>query len=128
MRFYWLVIGILAVWRITHLFNAEDGPWDLLVRLRRWVGAGFWGSLLDCFYCLSLWMAAPFAFFLGEGWKERILLWLALSGGASLLERLTKERNVVPPAQFFEDEINENGLLRKEPDTVLRKGSKTSDS
>ncbi len=129
MRFYWLAIGILAVWRITHLFHAEDGPWDMLVRLRRLAGAGFWGSLLDCFYCLSLWVAAPFAVWLGEGWKERILLWLALSGGASLLERLTRDKNVVPPAQYFEDERNlEDGLLRKEQDAVLRNNQKASDS
>lgn len=61
MRFYWLILGILGVWRITHLLHAEDGPWDLVVRLRRRAGTGFWASLLDCFYCLSLCMAAPLA-------------------------------------------------------------------
>ena len=80
MRFYWLLLGILGVWRIVHLLHAEDGPWNLLAKLRRLAGEGIWGSLLDCFYCLSLWVAAPFAYFLGEGWKERLLLWPALSG------------------------------------------------
>ena len=61
MVFYWLVLGILGVWRITHLFYAEDGPWDIFVRLRKLAGSGFWGKLLDCFYCLSLWIAVPFA-------------------------------------------------------------------
>ena len=60
-----LVLGILGVWRITHLLQAEDGPWDVIVRLRRAAGDGFWGSLLDCFYCLSLWIAARFAAWLG---------------------------------------------------------------
>lgn len=116
MRFYWLTIGILGVWRITHLLAAEDGPFDVVVRLRRRAGAGFWGSLLDCFYCLSLWVAVPFAWFLGEDWKERALLWPALSGAAILLERLT-ERKQTPPA-FFEDEEKDDALLRKqeEPD------------
>ena len=112
MRFYWLTIGILGVWRITHLLAAEDGPFDVVVRLRRRAGAGFWGSLLDCFYCLSLWVAVPFAWFLGEGWKERALLWPALSGAAILLERLT-ERKQTPPA-FFEDEEKDDALLRKQ--------------
>jgi hypothetical protein len=53
MYFYRLLLGILAVWRITHLLNAEDGPWEVVVRLRRIAGEGFWGQLLDCFYCLS---------------------------------------------------------------------------
>ena len=61
-----LVIATLAVWRVTHLFWGEDGPWNLFVRLRRLVGDGFFGSLLDCFYCLSLWMAAPLAWLESE--------------------------------------------------------------
>lgn len=39
MRFYWLVIGSVAVWRITYLLQAEDGPWDVVVRLRRSLGS-----------------------------------------------------------------------------------------
>ena len=89
MAYYWLILGVLAVWRITHLVNAEDGPWQLVVRLRRFVGDGFWGELMDCFYCLSMWVSAPLAILIGSGIKERILLWPALSAGAALLERLT---------------------------------------
>jgi hypothetical protein len=84
---YDLILGILGVWRVTHLLNAEDGPIKLLARLRRLVGSGFWGELLDCFYCLSLWVAAPFAFLLGDSRREVLLLWLALSGAAILLQR-----------------------------------------
>ena len=87
--FYRLVVGILVVWRITHLLFAEDGPWDAIIWLRRQAGTGFWGKLLDCFYCLSLWIAAPLAMLLGSGWEGRLLLWPALSAGAILLERLT---------------------------------------
>lgn len=87
MAFYWLVLGILCVWRITHLLQAEDGPWDAVARLRRIAGAGSFGALLDCFYCLSLWIAVPFALLLGDHWGERLLLWPALSAGAILLEK-----------------------------------------
>ncbi len=89
MSFYWLTIGVLATWRLSHLFYAEDGPGDIFVRLRRAVGDGFWGSLLDCFYCLSIWVALPLAFWIGDNWKQRLLLWPALSGAAILLERVT---------------------------------------
>jgi hypothetical protein len=117
MRFYWLTLAILAVWRITHLLQAEDGPWKLVARLRRSVGDGFVGQLLDCFYCLSLWIAAPFAWWVGESWKERLFLWPALSGGAVLLERVTHRRlDATPPAMYFEDEEEERG-----PHDVLRK-------
>jgi hypothetical protein len=116
MRFYWLVLGILAVWRIVHLLVAEDGPADLLVRLRRKTGEGFWGSLLDCFYCLSLWISAPVACFIGENWKERLLLWPALSGGAILLERLTSREIQPPPAFYIEDKEEENVLWKEQSD------------
>jgi hypothetical protein len=113
MRFYSLILGILGVWRVTHLLNAEDGPWDIFVRLRRTVGSGFWGDLLDCFYCLSLWVAAPFAFVLGEKWGEAILLWLGLSGGAILLERATVAREGTPLV-YSEGPEAEHELLRQE--------------
>jgi hypothetical protein len=83
------VIASIAVWRLTHLLNAEDGPWQMLARLRRLAGAGLWGELLDCFYCLSLWVAAPFAWWEGRALTERLLLWPAISGAAILLERAT---------------------------------------
>jgi hypothetical protein len=116
MRFYFLTLGVLAVWRITHLLNAEDGPWDLLVRFRQLAGDGGWGALLDCFYCLSVWVAAPFAYGLGNDWRERLLLWPALSGGAILAERLTanRERNEPPPAVYYEEP-------KEDPDVLLRK-------
>ena len=115
MRFYWLVLGVLAVWRLTHLLNAEDGPWDTMVRLRVWLGAGAWGHLLDCFYCLSLWLALPFALAVGEGWWERLLLWPALSAGAILVERLTGPAMGVATVEEIPEATkeNDNGLLRK---------------
>jgi hypothetical protein len=87
---YRLILGVLALWRVTHLLQAEDGPWDLLVGLRRRLGEGFWSGLLDCFYCLSLWLSAPLALLLSssQSWERIVLLWLALSGGAIFLERL----------------------------------------
>jgi hypothetical protein len=97
MRFYWLVIGILVVWRITHLFYGEDGPWDVFIRLRHALGEGFLGRLMDCFYCLSLWVALPLAYWIGESWKERLLLWPALSAGGMLLQKLTTKQEAVPP-------------------------------
>src|SRR5579872_3208989 len=100
MRFYWLAVGTLAVWRVTHLLSAEDGPWNLVVWVRRKAGGGFWGNLLDCFYCLSLWIAVPFAFFLGDGAKERFCLWLAFSAGAIILDRATV--NEPAPPTYFE--------------------------
>ena len=92
--FRFLICG-LAVWRLTHLLAAEDGPWDLVVRLRRALGAGFLGRMMDCFNCLSLWASAPFALWVVSGWVERLVAWLALSGAACLANRWGKEEPIV---------------------------------
>jgi hypothetical protein len=111
LQFYWLVLGVLSVWRVTHLLNAEDGPWNLVVRLRLWAGTGFWAGLLDCFNCLSLWIAAPVAYLIGNRPRERFFLWLALSGAAILLERVMPEETVphlYPEDRYNEDQHNED--------------------
>jgi hypothetical protein len=104
---YRLLLGVLCVWRITHLFQAEDGPWDIVVRIRRAAGDSLLGRLLDCFYCLSLWVALPLAWVIGQTMSERVLMWLAFSGGAILLERSTSVSGTGQPpniqAEFEED-------------------------
>ncbi|HEX3138926.1 MAG TPA: DUF1360 domain-containing protein, partial [Rhizobacter sp.] len=83
-----------ATWRVTHLVTAEDGPWNTVARLRRLAGAGALGDLMDCFYCASLWVALPFAFWLHGEWVARGVLWLAISGGAIVIDKALPK----PPA------------------------------
>jgi hypothetical protein len=106
MTLTFFIINALAVWRLTHLIGKEDGPFDILCHIRQKAGAGFFGSLLDCFYCLSVWIALPFGIWLGQNMTEKILLWLALSGAACLLEQATtktegQRRNNKP--EYHED-------------------------
>ncbi|MFQ5528618.1 MAG: hypothetical protein ACE5GX_20480 [Thermoanaerobaculia bacterium] len=109
----WLrfLLAALAVWRITHLLIREDGPWKLVARLRGWFEGGFWGGLLGCFKCLSVWVAIPFAFFVSGDWVERAVAWLALSGLAILLEE-----QLTGPLLIEEGESDE--LLRRGNDDV----------
>jgi len=118
VRVYWFALSVLCVWRIAHLLYAEDGPGDLLVRLRRVAGRGLAGQLLDCFYCLSLWVALPLALLVPETRLERLLWWPALSAGAILLERVTSPPRDDAPALYFED--------KEEPDVLLRKQKSTT--
>ena len=82
-----LTLSVLATWRLCHLVAAEDGPFGAVARLRRAAGSGGLGRLMDCPYCLSLWFAAPFAVARASGPGEGVLLWLAISGGACLIEQ-----------------------------------------
>lgn len=105
MDFFLLVVTSLVCWRVTHLFNKEDGPFEVIYRLRKLAGAGFFGSLLDCFYCLSLWTALPLGIWLGQDCWQKILFWWAISGAACLLEQATaaskKSQDTLP--YFKED-------------------------
>lgn len=108
----WLqfTLGVLSTWRLTHLLAREDGPADSLVYLRQWLGTDFWGSLIDCFYCLSLWVAAPVALVLYRQPLIIFLAWLALSGAACLLERLSQEPVIITPMK----EGAQHGMLWSE--------------
>jgi hypothetical protein len=85
--------AVLAVWRVTHLVVVEDGPFDVLRRLREAVALIGLERLITCFLCCSVWTAIPFALLIASGWKEIVLVLPALSGGAILLERVTRERD-----------------------------------
>ena len=110
------MLGVLVTWRITHLLHAEDGPWKLIARFRSAVSRiAVLHQLFDCFYCLSMWVAAPLAYLFGETWTERTLLIPALSGAAILLERVTSPE---PPMPHFEEdpEVSDGMLWQKSND------------
>src|SRR5262245_54417071 len=92
----WLMftLAVLATWRVTHLLADEDGPWNIIVRVRARLGHGLVGGLMDCFNCLSLWIAAPAALLVSRRPLVWAASWLAISGLACLLQRLS-ERPVV---------------------------------
>jgi hypothetical protein len=110
----WFVLAILATWRITHLLAKEDGPADLVVRFRARLGHGMAGKLMDCFECLSLWVAVPIAFFVSRRPLDLLLIWLALSGAACLLERVGQEPVVIQPISKAAEGGTEIGMLRSE--------------
>jgi len=117
VQFYWLILGSLAVWRISYLFASESGPWNLLGRIRQGLARGVGSELATCLYCLSVWIATPFAFLLGESWKQRLLLWPALSAGAIIVERWVNWET--PPPLYYEDREEQDQenqyVLRQEP-------------
>lgn len=117
-QLYWRLLAGLAVWRVTHLLSREDGPWNCFGRLRDVVAKTFSATLVSCFYCLSLWIAAPLAWWLGTNWKEQGLLWLALSASAIFLERMTGRDASMWSVPYFEHE--ESGS-KGASDVLLRK-------
>lgn len=98
------VLAVLAVWRITWLLAREDGPWDVVRALRMRLAGSMPGRLLSCFYCLSVWVALPFGWFVGTTLTEVVVAWWAISGAAILLERATAD-TIALDAEDTDDEL-----------------------
>lgn len=109
----WLrcVLGAGATWRLSHLLVHEDGPGDVLARLRRAAGDSVAGRLIDCFGCVSLWVSVPFAFYAVPGSVDRVVAWLALSGAAFLLESALPQPLLLQPLAAPVEEKSD-GVLR----------------
>lgn len=80
----------LGVWRFTHMLQFEHGPGHIFERFRNLFFEGgdidgrpkgtFMPTVLKCFYCLSVWISAPFAAYLSrDGWLLLPVYILSLS-------------------------------------------------
>lgn len=100
-----LIVGlaILANYRLARMVALEDGPFDIFATLRRlldpeqktWIGRG-----INCPLCVGFWGAALLAALVasingGEldaashaAWV--VLLWLAIAGGQTALQKITE--------------------------------------
>ena len=101
------VLCALAVWRIAHLLVRENGPWDLIARLRATLGSGVLGRLMDCFYSLSFLISLPPAIWMSG--RRFLVPWLALSAMACLLEMAMqgwqKNRRIIPISKSFLNKV-----------------------
>ena len=80
-----LILLSLAVWRVTALLVYDDGPRDVLVRLRDAIGGP-----LHCFWCTSVWVSlvASVAYrpVCMLSWREGLLWWWAIAGLSVLID------------------------------------------
>jgi hypothetical protein len=107
------VLASLAVWRVTHLLASEDGPANVIARIRTRLGHSIFGSLMDCFGCLSLWISIPLVFVVSRRRiVDGVLTWLALSGAGFLLERATSEPLNIERSPEETKGDSDHGMLR----------------
>lgn len=79
-----LLLSSLATWRLTHLLMYEDGPADLLLKMRKKLGVEYdmvtntqpvsyrgIGTVFSCFWCLSVWVST---FVYWANWPVRTIL------------------------------------------------------
>jgi hypothetical protein len=94
------LISALAVWRLSSLLVREDGPDDILIKLRSKIGVYYdefsvakgksvFASAFLCVWCLSIWIAAIFALFNKPcNFADYIRRVLALSASAILIDKI----------------------------------------
>lgn len=96
------IIAILATWRLSAMLSYEAGPFDVFVSIREKAGiahdddgrkisddGSFFAELLDCVWCVSVWIGGAVAIGL---FFYPVLFWLllpfALSAGAIIVEKI----------------------------------------
>jgi hypothetical protein len=81
-----LALLSLATWRVTTFFYQESGPLDVVAKFvelsKDWPIVG---AALDCFYCLSLWVAIAPAVLLADSVTAFFVDWLSLSAISILI-------------------------------------------
>lgn len=86
-EFVWLLLTVLAAWRLTAFVAYEAGPFDVMVAARRGLVRIGLGRLAGCFYCLSIWISclAVLVFPLSA---DTPLVILGVAGAVAVIERL----------------------------------------
>ncbi len=77
------LLAALASWRISFLLVREKGPWNAIERLRDLSGQM---TPLRCVKCTGIWVAVPFAWFVGGTWTEMLVEWMALAGVIAIID------------------------------------------
>ncbi len=83
----WLLLCVFAAWRVTALICYDAGPFDVLTRLRRVAVAAGLFRLITCFQCTSVWVSAAVVAVMYERRWTTILVFLAVAGAVSVVER-----------------------------------------
>lgn len=82
-----LIVATLAAYRIAYLIAREDGPFDVMSRIRgaidpnqkTWVGRG-----LNCILCISFWVTLIITLLIGGTWLE----WLGMAGAIVIINKV----------------------------------------
>ncbi len=91
----YVLLAILAVYRVAYLITSEDGPFEIATRFRALFGQRDWiGRGLHCMLCVSFWLAMIPAIYLGWMWKlsqaDAALLWLGIAGGVVFVTKVAR--------------------------------------
>lgn len=87
-NWFWLVIAILVVWRLTTLICYEAGPFNIMTKFRLLLYRIKLGSLIECFHCAAMWASLFVTIALYKTNITLPFMVLAVAGGTSIIERI----------------------------------------
>jgi hypothetical protein len=97
-----IAVAALAVWKVCQILAYEDGPWDLVIRLRKSLYrerdrlknreriSGQVLLMISCVSCSSFWVSIPAAFWVTSIWQDRIVSWLCVAALATVIDHLDR--------------------------------------
>lgn len=105
---FYVIVATIAAWRISYLIGIDDGPFDIFEIVRVYFGVyakeefetpryqeeetgikEFFGRLIECVYCNSIWTGTLFAvlLFLFPVTTFYVLLPFVISAGAIFIDK-----------------------------------------
>ena len=98
-----IAMSILATYRLAQFIAYDDAPFGLMYKARNYFGRkaansknyGFWWSIaemINCPFCLGLWIALLIALIVNGFQPYSILLWLAIAGGQAWIENMALQK------------------------------------
>lgn len=87
-----IVLGVLACFRLARAIAWETGAFEIFVKVRSWFPNVPWFQEgISCVHCLSFWFALPCALlaYFPSFWGDLALYWLGIAGAVSLYFDLT---------------------------------------
>lgn len=90
----WLLIALLATWRLSAMLTREEGPFKIMVTARSILyGIKGLAPIADCFLCASVWIGLGCTVLTLIPYIRWWLVPFALSGGAILIDGLFRSRD-----------------------------------
>lgn len=86
----WLLLAVLATYRVARMIASEDGPFEVFLHLRSWAHrrGGWIARGTQCILCLSFWLAWLAALLVPlERPQTFVLFALATAGGVVVIKR-----------------------------------------
>ena len=86
-----IIISLLAIYGLAFLLKDSDGPWDIMIWLRRTLFnlpyvATFFIKLFDCYFCIGCHCGWIVYLLSHESWSfQFFILWTLAGGAASLI-------------------------------------------